>query len=275
MVSLNKKFGVYFFISALVLACLLIPAELKASIPCCKNGKLSTCPNLPNGQQYDLSGCQGGLNPVVPVNPDIPAIEGGEAVLIKDCTFGEVQYKPSGSCGTSSRKCCLNGSWSNWDDDCSGASSCTSNQCWNGTKCEDKGAVLATCQALIPNTVSGKLTRTAKCEFGSGWKYGEWDGTCECADGYLPDEDSNLTCHEARYEWKILFEEKTNITEMCEDSTYSDTYLWKVTYGINDAEYLLSSDCKKYIDKYGQNIHKFNIQRGSTCYRYTVECVES
>ena len=273
MVSLRKKFSVCFFIFALVLVCLLMPSELQASIPCCKNGKLSSCPDLPNGQQYDISKCTSvnPVNPVVPVNPDISAIGGGEAV---QCLSGQVQYKPSGSCGTSSRKCCSNLKWSDLDGECDGASSCTANQCWNGTRCEDKGSVQSTCKALIPHTISGDLTRTAKCISGSGWQYGDWDGVCECADGYMPDEDSDLTCHQARYDWKILNKENTHITEMCEDATYSDTYLWQLTYGNNDARYLLGTDCKKYIDKYGNYTHKFNIEEDNGCYRYTVECIE-
>ena len=191
------------------------------------------------------------------------------------CTSGQVQYKPSGSCGTSSRKCCSNGKWSDWDAECDGASSCTANQCWNGTKCEDKGAVSSACADVIPNTVEGDVTRTAKCVSGSGWQYGEWDGECWCADGYMPDEDSSLTCHQARYDWKILNTEKTNITEMCEDATYSDTYLWKQLYGINDAESIIGTSCKLWLDHYGELVW-FNIWRnGETCYRYQMKCVKS
>lgn len=48
---------------------------------------------------------------------------------------GQVQYKPSGSCGTSTRKCCNSKVWSEWDKDCP---TCSSGQCWNGSKCESK-----------------------------------------------------------------------------------------------------------------------------------------
>ncbi len=133
----------------------------------------------------------------------------------------------------------------------------------------------STCKAVIPNTISGNLTRTTKYISGSGWQYGDWDGECECADGYMPDEDSDITYHQARYDWKILNTENTHITEMCEDATYSDTYLWQLTYGNNAARYLLGPDCKKYIDKYGDYTHKFNIEEEIGCYRYTVECIES
>ena len=33
-------------------------------------------------------------------------------------TSGHVQYKTSGSCGTSSRTCCNGGNWSGWDEEC-------------------------------------------------------------------------------------------------------------------------------------------------------------
>ena len=150
MVSLRKEFGVCFFIFSLVLVGLLMPSELQASIPCCKNGKLSSCPDLPNGQQYDISKCTSvnPVNPVVPVNPDIPAIGGGEAV---ECLSGQVQYKASGSCGTSSRKCCSGLKWSDWDKECP-ENSCSSNQCWNGSKCVSK-----------PNCQAGYYSNGTSC----------------------------------------------------------------------------------------------------------------
>ena len=119
MVSLKNKFGVYFFISALVLICLLIPVELKASIPCCKNGQLSTCPDLPNGQQYDISGCngfsQGNLITDTPSVIDTPTDIG--QMITGDCTPGNKQYTASG-CTYKTRTCCSNGSWSSWDGPC-------------------------------------------------------------------------------------------------------------------------------------------------------------
>ena len=173
MVSLRKKFGVYFFISALVLAGLLMPAELKASQQCCKNGKLTTCPNLPNGQQYDLSGCQAGLEPVNPIVPDRPVI-GGE-VIIGDCTSGQTQYQPKGDCGTSSRNCCSDGTWSDWDGECSGSSSCGLNECWNGSTCVSKPSNMGcTCN-------NGTCSLSYACVSGSGWKSAK---KCTCDSGY-------------------------------------------------------------------------------------------
>ncbi len=48
------------------------------------------------------------------IEPDDPITP-----IVKDCTSGQVQYKPSGSCGTSERTCCSNGTWSGWDAKCS------------------------------------------------------------------------------------------------------------------------------------------------------------
>ena len=178
MVSSRKKFGVYFFISALVLAGLLMPAELKASQQCCRNGKLTTCPNLPNGQQYDLSGCQLGLGPVV--DPDRPVIIDPDKPIIigpieAECTSGQTQYQPKGDCGTSSRSCCSDGTWSDWDGECGGASSCGTNQCWNGSTCVSKpSSVGCTC-------THGTCSLTYKCVSGSGWKSTK---NCTCDAGY-------------------------------------------------------------------------------------------
>ncbi len=203
MVSLKNKFGVCFFISALVLVCLLMPAELKASIPCCKNGKLSSCPDLPNGQQYDISGCMNvnPVDPVIPVNPG-EKYEGG--VLVNDCISGQTQYKASGSCGTSSRKCCSNGTWSGWDAECSGANSCGTNQCWNGSTCVSKGETSRSCVGNILNTTGGSQTRTATCSSGSGWTYGAWTGTCTCTTGYTWNSSTKRcikACDTSAAEW--------------------------------------------------------------------------
>lgn len=178
MVSLRKKFGVYFFISALVLVCLLMPAELKASQQCCRNGKLTTCPNLPNGQQYDLSGCQLGLGPVV--DPDRPVIIDPDKPIIigpieAGCTSGQTQYQPKGDCGTSSRSCCSDGTWSDWDGECSTSSSCGLNECWNGSACVSKPTSTAcTCN-------NGTCSLVYTCVSGSGWKSTR---NCTCDSGY-------------------------------------------------------------------------------------------
>ena len=175
MVSMRNKFGVYFFVSALVLLCLLIPAELKASIPCCKNGQLTTCPNLPNGQQYDISGCTNfvPIDPIVPIDPDLPII--GPIRPVEECTSGQVQYQPKGDCGTSERLCCSDGTWSEWDGECGASSSCGTNECWDGSKCVSKPTSEAcTC-------TNGTCSVTYKCISGSGWTSTK---TCTCDSGF-------------------------------------------------------------------------------------------
>ena len=191
MVSMRNKFGVYFFVSALVLLCLLIPAELKASIPCCKNGQLTTCPDLPNGQQYDISGCTDfvPIDPIVPIDPDVPII----VKPVEECTSGQVQYQPKGDCGTSERLCCSDGTWSEWDGECGASSSCGLNKCWNGIACASKGSTSRNCSGNVTNATAGTQTRTATCNSGSGWSYGSWNGTCTCKTGYTWNSTSQ-TC---------------------------------------------------------------------------------
>lgn len=92
-----------------------------------------------------------------------------------------IQYKPDGNCGTSQRKCCANKQWSDWGGSCP---SCSSSQCWNGSKCADKEAVSRSCLGNVTNAQSGTQTRTATCTNGTGWTYGAWTGTCTCTTGY-------------------------------------------------------------------------------------------
>ena len=97
----------------------------------------------------------------------------------------EEKYTASGcTYSTQTRTCCSNGKWSEWDKACSVASSCSSSQCWDGSKCADKEAVSRSCLGNITNAQSGTQTRTATCTNGSGWTYGAWTGTCTCTTGY-------------------------------------------------------------------------------------------
>ena len=93
---------------------------------------------------------------------------------------GQVQYKYTASgCSytTQSRTCCATtGAWSDWGGSCP---SCSSSQCWNGSKCEDKEAVSRSCSGNVANASGGTQTRTAKCT-SSGWSYGTWVNNCTC-----------------------------------------------------------------------------------------------
>ena len=91
-------------------------------------------------------------------------------------TAGATQnkYTASGcSYTTQTRTCCANGKWSEWDKACSGAGSCSSSQCWDGSKCVDKEAVSRTCLGNVTNAASGTQTRTATCTSCSGWNGAE------------------------------------------------------------------------------------------------------
>ena len=168
MVSLIRKFSCVFFMSALVLVCLLIPTELKAA-PCCINGKLSTCAD---GVTYDLSGCENLGKPGLEKDNrvDLEPSEGEE--VLEGCTSGQVQYKPSGDCGTSSRTCCLDGTWSDWDGECP---NCGDRECWINSKCQPEPPAPCSC-------TNGRCQRTWTCTPGTGWSY--TDSTCVCNSGY-------------------------------------------------------------------------------------------
>ena len=113
MVSLKNKFGVCFFICAIVLASLPIPAELVFSA-------------------------------------DFSVIDTGGAQKLTPCALnifpGDTQnkYTASGcSYTTQTRTCCSNGTWSNWDEECKGCeekSPCSSDaDCCNGRSCVSSG----------------------------------------------------------------------------------------------------------------------------------------
>ncbi len=116
MVSLKNKFGVCFFICAIVLACLLIPAELVFSA-------------------------------------DFSVIDTGGAQKLNPCALnifpGDTQnkYTASGcSYTTQTRTCCSDGTWSNWDEECKECeekSPCSSDaDCCNGRSCVSTGGLV-------------------------------------------------------------------------------------------------------------------------------------
>ncbi len=87
------------------------------------------------------------------------------------CTLGTVQYKPDGTCGTTSRTCCgsLVG-WSDWGGECPSSQSCSAST---------KPATSQSCTTLSGG--SGTQTRTVTCDTSTGeWTTGSW-GTCTCS----------------------------------------------------------------------------------------------
>ncbi len=197
MVSIKRNLGLFFikslvFVSFMGLCCAAYAVKCTSSqAPCCEGKKMSCCRHPgydSNGKElsYDLSEC------MTPINPGGPIVIDPIYPIVKECTSGQKEYKPSGSCGTSERTCCSDGTWSDWDGECGGSSSCGTNQCWNGLKCEAKGTVSKTCSGNVANAKSGTLTRTATCH-SSGWSYGSWTGTCICNTGYTWNSSSK-TC---------------------------------------------------------------------------------
>ena len=152
---------------------------------CCSGTTLTCCPHPGydgNGVEfsYDISAC----------SIDGPSVtdkaEESESITVGTCTEGQTQYKYTASgCSytTETRTCCAStGTWPEWGGTCGPESttpiSCSLSQCWNGTECEEKSEdVVAPCGE---NTTGTTLSRTAKCVDGSGWQYGEWEGSCVC-----------------------------------------------------------------------------------------------
>ena len=132
---------------------------------CCVDGVLTCVDEDDTNYKYCLTTC--GNNIII--DP------------IETCTSGAVQYKPSGTCGTSSRTCCSSGSWSGWDaacpKTCDGTKPITSRSC--GT--------------------NGTQPRSVTCNTSTGeWVEGAW-GTCEeqvCTPGEV--EPCPTNCYQRR-----------------------------------------------------------------------------
>ncbi len=124
------------------------------------------------------------------------------------------KYTASGcSYTTQTRTCCANGSWSSWDKACTGKENCTSSQCWNGSKCEDKGSTSRSCSGNVSNASGGTQTRTATCGSG-GWQYGSWTGTCTCKSGYVWSGGACILSAPKEYVWD---NGKGNYISFCDD----------------------------------------------------------
>ena len=93
----------------------------------------------------------------------IIALSMGVYAYAESCSSaGSKQYKYTASgCSytTSTRTCCSNGTWSDWDKECcTGAGCCTSGTCWNGSTCEAQISSKCGDQAnmVYSNCVQGK-----------------------------------------------------------------------------------------------------------------------
>ena len=179
MVSIKRNMGLL-FINFMMFVCFMGLYTISNAVvctssqaPCCKGTTMSCCPHPGYDSKgvelsYDLSGCMS----VLPVDPDRPIIIGP---IESECTSGQTQYQPKGDCGTSSRNCCSDGTWSDWDGECGASSSCGLNECWNGSKCVSKpSSVGCTCN-------NGTCSLSYACVSGSGWKSAK---ICTCDSGY-------------------------------------------------------------------------------------------
>ena len=172
MVSIKRSLGLFFikslvFVSFMGLCCAAYAVKCTSSqAPCCEGKKMSCCRHPgydSNGKElsYDLSECM----EVTPINPGGPII-GPIDPIVKECTSGQKEYKPSGSCGTSERTCCSDGTWSDWDALCRITTTCPTSS---------KPKTSQTCYG-------GYERRTVTCNKSTGkWVTGPW-GKCDCSD---------------------------------------------------------------------------------------------
>ena len=76
----------------------------------------------------------------------IIALSMGVYAYAESCSsVGSTQYKYTASgCSysTSTRTCCSNKTWSDWDSSCPTTPTCGANECWNGSSCAAKGGKL-------------------------------------------------------------------------------------------------------------------------------------
>ena len=175
MVSIKRNLGLFFirslvFVSFMGLCCAAYAVKCTSSqAPCCKGKTMSCCPHpgYENGKElsYDLSACM----TISPINPDGPILIDPDRPIIwpiEECTSGQTQYKPSGSCGTSSRSCCSDGTWSEWDALCPTTKTCPTSS---------KPSTKESCHG-------GYRYRTVTCNKSTGtWTTGAW-GACDCSD---------------------------------------------------------------------------------------------
>ena len=173
MVSLKRNISLFFincamFLCFMGMSCLAIACP-SGQAECCKGTTLSCCPHPGYDSKgvelsYDLSGCRLIDTPII----DLP-------IEKLECDAGQTQYQPKGDCGTSSRSCCSDGTWSDWDGECGASSSCGLNECWNGSTCVSKpSSVGCTCN-------NGTCSLSYACVSGSGWKSTK---NCTCDSGY-------------------------------------------------------------------------------------------
>ena len=176
---------------------------------------------------------------------------------VQTCTPGTVEYKPEGSCDTTSRKCCggsgLLGFWSEWGEEC---------EEYTPTSCPlPKPSTSQTCK--LKNGVEGTQTRTVTCNTSTWeWDVGAWS-TCKCnktcSGGQVFEESSCQCCSYGCY-W---FSGGTN-RPYCNCATSTLPMMNECCTMTNGDEYRLPtaySSCSAFASAVGLSLSPTNIGR--------------
>ncbi len=112
---------------------------------------------------------------------------------------------------TSTRTCCDNKSWSEWDADCPEGTECSADTCLSSSgTCLPKPELTRKCVDNYEHAADGIQTRTVTCSEGSGWNVTDWKGACKCEEGY---KWENGACVKAKY---YLYWEKADGLGPCD-----------------------------------------------------------
>ena len=130
-------------------------------------------------------------------------------IYAESCSVGatDKKYTPQGSCDykTETRTCCEDGTWSDWDKECP-SNKCGTGECYDSKtmRCEKADTtILCTQYKHIQSITGGTLTRKAVCKQW-GWDYSEWEGKCECDEGFVWDNERMDCVQDSNYaaRWK-------------------------------------------------------------------------
>lgn len=226
MVSIKRNLSLFFlkslvFVSFMALCSAAYAVTCSSSQAQCCSGTTLTCCAHPgydssgNELSYDLSAC---MSADVELDSDF-IISDDLLTPVGECTLGNVQYKPDGTCGTTSRTCCgsLVG-WSDWGGECSSSST---------TSCSASTKPVASQSCTTGGGGSGTQTRTVSCNTTNGeWVAGDWSTcTCSktCSGGQVLDPG---TCNCCNYECYIAIN-KSNYNYIC--NCMSGSYAMKTT----------------------------------------------
>lgn len=194
---------------------------------------------------------------------------------------------------TQVRSCCKNKQWSSWFQAprtslfCYGPQNCSPEQCYNEIldengdvdkeECQNREATTKNCAGYISGAISGQITRTATCNSGYGWVYGQWQPVgsgCECDEdnGYESD-GTGISCNQS--EWHCTRQQKAfSYNDYCEDTGLSNTrvYLrWAKEQG--SPNFATGTDIPGNICwGYGNMFEQFLILEDDGCYGYFCTC---